>query len=482
MVKTTLAPLALIAVLCCCGCFSQPPDPHQARFDALESELFSLSGRPPIPETLTLNDAVAYALRNNLNIRAAELDILVKSEDKVAEALRMLPSLTAGVNESYRNHYNASTSEHWPSGNQYLNPSYSTDKESFAANLTLAWSVLDFGLARLRATQAGEKEQVAWQDLRRLRQRIAMETMVAYYRVVASEAAARNHRPLLDTINLQRDIVKDEAQRRNISKGDEARRVMPLLTGRRSIQEIGRERQSALIALARAMGAGDVAGITVAIPENWGRNFPYVPDDDEELIRMALGNRPEMFSADSEQRISETEVKAAMLRFAPNVNLSATLTHDENRFLIFHNWMEAAARVSWDLLRIPQRIREAKSAETKAELAEHKRLVAAASVAMQVKLAAMEYREAVLQVELVGEIEENRRTLMHIAEDAVASGQGSLGQALDEQVRHAMEYWAVCRAQSECMAAYARLMTALGRDPFGSDAPALPPADLAVAE
>lgn len=443
------------------------PDIYGERLAAAQEEMDAWGDGNLSPQAgFSVEAAIEYALQNNLSVRAAELEYAIEQEAKTGAALKMLPSLNANLNATNRSRYNASSSQSLATGSESLISSYSRERFTAPMDVSLAWSIVDFGLSYVRARQALDRELMAQQNLRRLRQQIAMDTFIAYYRLRAAEDIMRECAPLEDAIKLQLSIIQDGARERNFSKTEEARRSMPLLIGLRTLGEFTKERQSALLALAKAMGVPRPRDIEIGQEDgDWTAKLPEIDlDRPEELMEKALAFRPELYRADSEARISRLDARAALLQMAPNVTLSASLNHDEDRFLAYHNWTEAAFRVSWDLLRLPAKYRDAKTAEQRAELTALRKRVTAASIMIQVNLALVEFAEQGERMELLDRIEANRRVIVEGMEDNLATGKGHAGDLLGEKLRHITDYSNKYWAKSSYMAAYARLVCAMGLD------------------
>lgn len=469
MGKRIIGLVAIALTLGVAGCdYFAAVDPKAERLEKASEELIASQATRPAPAPgLTLEQAVDYALRNNLSIRAAELEYAIQHEVKTGAKLKMLPSLQTNLDYNSRNRYNASSSQSVHSGNESLEPSFSSERDTLRSDLTVTWNILDFGLSSLRARQAGERERMAEQNLRRLRQQTVMDTIIAYHRLRAAEEVMRVCADLESSIGAQREVIRGEAESRNLSRNDEAKRTMPLLQGLKTLQDLGKERQTARVQLAKAMGAPRPQDIVLADDPDWMYVTPVMPCPEQDMLRVALTSRPEMYNADSESRISQKDAEAALLQMAPNVNLSASLNNNPDRYLVYHNWMEAALRVSFDLLRLPAKYSDVKSARQKAELARMKRDVTAASVMIQVQLALVDFAEAAERLDLMDEIEATRKIIVQAVEDGIASGQGHAGDAVGEQMRYLSDFAGKCRARADLMAARARLCSALGLDVYG---------------
>ncbi len=458
------AAVSIIAAALFAGCMPGKVDARRERLLRVDEDArLSTAGRELPEGELTLAAAVDYALLNNLSIRAAELDHAVKSELKHGAVLRMLPTLQASAEYTYRDEPNASWSESLYNHDMSLEPSVSSEQGYRPIRLPLVWSLLDFGLAAIRASQAEEQARISAEALRRLRQQIAMETTIAYYRAWSAQEVVREAGSLEQAARIQLSVNRGEAEKRSLSRSEEAQRAMPLLMGMRSLRDFGKEWQNARIALARAMGAPDAEAIR--LPAYTEYALPTVGVDAELLVSAALANRPEMYQGDGNLRISESEAKAALLQLYPNVRFTAALNQQSDKYLIYHNWMENGVRITWDLLSIPSRLKERSAAQKRVELERMRARVTAASIVVQVNLALWEFRDAADRLNIAAEIAETRKALVSGAEAALAHGKASGADVIVERIRYVSDYAAKCRVRSECMAAHARLAAAMGADP-----------------
>lgn len=77
----------------------------------------------------TLDECLELAMRFNLDLRVAKLEEDVASQQKIVEALGMLPELNVTENNNYRNNVAASSSAQINGGNGYGTYSYSTSQD-----------------------------------------------------------------------------------------------------------------------------------------------------------------------------------------------------------------------------------------------------------------------------------------------------------------------------------------------------------------
>lgn len=463
--RRAIAWLLLPALLAAAGCVPLEEDYEGKRLARMSANYTYAASHNPTPESpLTLEKAIEYALQHNLSIRAAELEFAIQNETKSSYYLRMLPSLTVRGGFDTRDKYDASYSETLGSGRRGTSASYSDAKSHRTADVSLVWSLLDFGLSYIRAYQSGENVKISLEQLRRLRQQVAMETAVAYYRAAAAAETVRECASLANAINVQLEVIRQESELRNISEMEEARRSLPFLVGLRRIDDMQSEELNTRANLAKAMG--------VSRPEDL--HFAPVPaapiafaaiDDIDALVCRALENRPEMIQGDSKVRITEAEAKAALLQLAPNVNLTAAYNHDTNTFLHYDSWMTAGLSMTWNLLSLPSRIKDLDVAKQRVELELQRERITAASIVMQVHLAGLEIAFTEKRLKNATRIEKTHATILKGVEDSIRDGKSHEADLLLERLRYMSEFANLSRNRADYLAARARMTAALGIDP-----------------
>ncbi|MCD7896498.1 MAG: TolC family protein, partial [Planctomycetaceae bacterium] len=471
--RSVLAAFILVLTVLAAGCVRDGRDPVAERVGVLKDELAAAAVGFP-DEPLTLAAAIDTALVNNLSIRAAEFEYAIAHEVASYSTLKTLPSLQANLDLSTRNKYNASSSRSLETGTESLEPSFSSEKFGRPSNLTVAWSLLDLGLGVIRSRQAGERERIAGENLRRLRQQIALETAVAYARLRAAEEIQECVASLEEAIKLQLRFNSQSGQDGSIAKAEAARRAGPLLNGLKMLADLRKDTESARGALAKAMGVTRPGPVRFDHSGDWLDEIPVpaslpreaLPDA---LYETALANRPEMYNADSDAAVSRDEAKAALLQMAPNVRLRGAVYNNPDRYLVYQNWVEAAVQVSWDLLRFPLLHKEAKTARARADLTALRRNMTAASILVQVNLALMDLVSVRERLDLCQQIEANRRIILEGAEAGAISGKGNRTDVLGERLRHVSDFAAMAWARSDFLAARARLLSALGIDFYDMD-------------
>ncbi len=129
-----------------------------------------------------------------------------------------------------------------------------------------------------------------------------------------------------------------------------------------------------------------------------GDDLDLMPSDEEveapdvvtelaELEDFGLLHRPELVEEDLRVRISSEEIKKAMLRMLPGLEIDAGAHYDSNKFLVNNSWSNAGIRISWNLLNLISGPSQKKRAEAQFEVDKTRRLATSMAVLTQINVA-----------------------------------------------------------------------------------------------
>lgn len=446
------------------GCFS-PVYPTLDREERVLEALARADNAEVPLNPLGAADAVAYALRNNLEARVAELEAAYQNESAVAARRRLLPSLTLRYSLEHLNHPSARSSESVRSHSQSLESSYSSEPATRRGEVGVMWNVLDFGVGYLKTRQQRERALHATEQRRRVRQQIVLDVLTQYWRAAAASGIAEDAAALEKELKEQVAAIHDSVDMRILSSADGARRELAVHGSLAELDQLTRMAAQAKLELARAMGCANARDLRLAeFPSSPAGAIP-IPDGDPSVLQtVALQRRPELFQHDSQERIAVDDARLALLQMAPNANISMSLHDDPDKFLEWNNWMSLGARVSWNLFAIPARLSERRMARLQQELAHQKGLAMAAAVLAQVGIAYSDWRLWQEQSDtLFGRVGARERLVEALAAGE-ADGQTRPGEVLIERVRLLGDKAAAMRAGADARVAAARLANAVGLD------------------
>ena len=382
----------LAAVLFLAGCAVTPkPLTLEQNSAAAQEDLASIIGKlEPLSGPMTLPQATARAIRNNLDTRVRQMEAMSQLRQLDLSRFDMLPRLALSAGYTSRSN-DAFGLGYQPNGAISSVPSAAVERSHSTYNAALTWNVLDFGLSYYRATQNADTALVAEERRRRALQNLVLDVRLAWWR---AEAAQR----LLPQIDAMLSQTERAAER---SRLIESRRLLPplqIIAYRRSLLDLQQQLSAKRQELAQwrsefaelvGLRPGEVyrlvspASRTPPLPELTGRA--------DDLEAMALERRPELAEERLRARITEVEGKRQLLSLLPSINLNVGANYDSNRFLINNQWNEAGSLVTFNLLKLLSLPAMKRSQETQVQLDRARRESAIMAVMTQTRVAVNRY-------------------------------------------------------------------------------------------
>jgi len=292
----------------------------------------------PISQTLTLSQAIARAIKYNLDHRVQVMKEALALGQSDLSRFDLLPKLTANAGYSGRDEFDVT-------GSRNLNthvlstadPTYSADREHITADLTASWNILDFGVSYFAAQQSGDRALIATERRRKVLHNLNQEVRYAYWRLVAAQVLKKK---VSETIQMAKEAL-DNAETvasEGLSKPLEALRFQKtLLETIRQLETINQELSTAHIELATLINVPPGSEIHVVEPKgDILKGFTWdVPVGDMEKV--AFLNNPDIREKMYEARISVKETKKAILSLLPGITLSGGRNYDGDN-LLEANW------------------------------------------------------------------------------------------------------------------------------------------------
>lgn len=429
---------------------------------------------PPdaLARPLSVDDAVALAVRYNLDARVKLLEQGVAAGRANLTLFALLPQLTAQGGISHRNPPALFTSQDLVTGTISQNPSLSEDQFRRTGDLAASWNLVDFGLALLRSDQDDDRVTLAIEKRRRAIHLLVQDVQAAYWKAVINEYAENKY------ATLESKLVSSlaEAERAGSSRvGDPMQMLVhqrAIVETMRQIAELQRQTATARAELAGLMGLPSPTAFQLAaIDDTSAVEADDIDQPIEAMEGFALGHRPEVKGEEAQFKIDVADVHAEMVKSIPGIGPFIGGHYDSNSFMVSNAWMDAGVKVTMnlvDLLSAPQRIGQAKSV---AETTRARRLAVAMAVLTQLHVATVQYRHALKEFRLVGQIADIDDRITGLAG---LSRQAGSGTRMDEIRTEAAAMLSRLRRfviYAELRAARGRLNAALGLDPVSASTP-----------
>jgi outer membrane protein TolC len=390
---------SIIATLLLAGCSIKPEPilPEKIKEDVTNNLRYLDKISQPITNAISLNEAIDRAINNNLS-RKLDLLSTALAEQKIdIVAYESLPSLTTKAGYSERNNYAASSSVPFTDGEPgELSNSYSVsqDKKSTTAGVAFSWNILDFGLSYVRANQQADRFLIAKEKERKSIHNIKEEVRNAYYQAVSADELLKNIQPIMKEVNKALDDSQNITKLNLDSPIKSLTYQRELLEVIRSLNTLEENLIKSKIELSKLMGLRPGTHFELAEKIKDKYELPIVEIPIDKLEKYALENRPELQETRYQERISQDEVKAVMLKMLPGIDLNAGYSSDNSKYLLNNDWISYGANVSWNLLNVFNANLNHKLAKTQIELAKQQKLALSMAVVSQVHISMLDFEQA----------------------------------------------------------------------------------------
>lgn len=426
-----------------------------------------LTRQTPITQSISLYEAMARALKHNLDHRVSMMEADLAKADSELSRWDMLPKVVANGQYYGRSNEAGARSLSLLSGRESLEPSTSTERDVFTGDLTASWNILDFGLSKIRAEQLGNEALIQEERRRKAIIQIMEDVHRSYYRAVSAERLSSRLAALEGEVGEAFQTSRQQFALRRTAP-------MPTLSYQRELNDIQsqakrltRDMQMAKMELAALMGLAPDQRYNLQIPAQMPRpaklSISY-----EDMIDQALKNRPEIRESLYAQRIGEKEIKKATLEALPSLEGFAGLDASSNDFLFNSDWASYGARASWNLLNVFSTGKRKKKAKARYALEQERGLATAMAIMTQVGVARTRYQSlteeyltardgAMVQGDILGQVESLSRASSASKQTLVRERMNSI---LSEARRDAV--------MAEMAEASAHIYTAIGYDPYST--------------
>ncbi|MEY4748031.1 MAG: hypothetical protein RIQ60_245 [Pseudomonadota bacterium] len=451
------------------ACAQLPPQPRsdadqQARVAA--DQLAARKDVPPLGATLTLEEAIARALKYNLDRRTRQLEQAIALQQYDLSAYDQLPRLLATAGYSNRDSDRLSRSVNAVTGAPLgVDPSISQSREHTLTQLDLTWNLLDFGLARHNLSQAGDRVLAAAERRRKATHQLAQDVRVAYWRAASAQRLSDEVRANLALADEALADARSAEQEKLRSPLDSLRYQRQLTENMRLLESIEQELVTARFELAGLINAPAQLPTQLSSPPvlELPQEASRTP---EQLEEQALLGNPDLRDLDYQRRIAAVEVHKVIARAWPNISLSLGTRYDTDNYLVHRNWNELGVQVSFNLLNLVSLPLQRSAAEAGVALADQRRLAAHVAVITQVNVARVQLISARRQFDRADALWQLDTKIM---EQLMRREQAQAGSKLERVASQTTTIVSLLRryqALAQANAAASKLQATLGVDPL----------------
>jgi outer membrane protein TolC len=429
----------------------------------------------PINGPLTLWEAMARSLKYNLDHRVKLMEIALSQRILDVSNFNMLPQLMVDAGYNARNNYSGGHSMSLLTGRESLEPSTSQDKTYYNIGLNLAWNILDFGVSHATANQKANDALIAQERRRRVIQNIIFDVREAYWQATVAqhllEPTEKNLKDIESALERSRQMEQETVQSPEKALMYQKR----LLETQRRLLKMREQMILAKTKMAALINLPPESDYQLAPPAE-SPDLPTIKESLSDLEQMALRTQPELLEEDYLKRNTVWEVKKAVRRMLPGIELSLGAEYNSNSFLYHDNWYYAGLKLSWNLFGLFSGQKE--EAEAHSDLADARRMALSMAILSQVWVSYQRYQLSREDYRLAAEVYKVDGKLDSIMQRAREAQVRSQMDAVLTQAEGLASDMAKRLAYADVQSALAQVYHAVGVDPLpaevsGHDIPTL---------
>ena len=462
--RTSLA-IPLLLVLCGCAnpvlnaLDAQGEESNKRDAAAMRHDVTAITG------PLTLNEAMARALKYNLERRAKMMEEALALNQLEVSSYDMLPRIIASAGYQGRNNDRISQSRKAGTDELVQSQYISQDQTHSLGELGLSWSLLDFGLGYHGVNQQADRVLVASERRRKAMHLLLQDVRTAYWRAAAAQQLRSD---------VTRVITLAEGAMADSRKIEESRMRNPLETLRyqrqileniRLLEAIDQELSSAQIELASLINSP--LGQPIQVIESTTAETPSaaLSVSIERLEETALIHNPDLREQHYHRRIAAEEVRKTILRMYPNLSFNYGIKYDSDSYLVNRGWNETGLQLSFNVFTLLTAPSQMKLADAGVALADQRRMAVRIAVLTQVHLARMQLLNASSQYARALVIFETDRKIADQASNREAARVMSSLDRVTFETAAILSLLRRYQALSQVQTAENRLMASIGLEP-----------------
>ena len=400
LLRLAAAASAALALGACSSLKPQPLNANDIASVSAADRQQAQSGVEPLQGPLTLDEALARAIKYNLSRRTRLMEEAIAQGQLDVSKFDMLPKLVASAGYTDRNNDLITRSTDSVTGAPSLShPFISSGRSATTTDLSFTWSLLDFGQSYYASRQNADRVLVAGERRRKALHNLIQEVRTAFWRAAGAQ---KLHASVRAAIASGEDALVDskKAESERLRNPLESLRYQrQLLENLRLLEAIEQDLSTARIELAALCNLPLAQDIVVAEPAGDAQAAAWQALPVEKMEEQAIANNAELRESFYNVRIARLETRRALLKLFPGLSFSYEVRGSNDAYLINQNWNEAGARISFNLLGLLSAPSQMRLADAGVSLAEQQRMTTQMVVLAQVHVARLQYLNAQRQLQ-----------------------------------------------------------------------------------
>jgi outer membrane protein TolC len=451
-----IAGLSGVVMLAGCAIMPEPITQVEQKTSLDADKQVIFAKQEPIVAPLSVYDAMARALKYNLNHRVKMMEHAVADGQSDLAKFSLLPDLIASAGYRGRDNFNASNSRNAVTGQQQLQSSTSQDRSRKVYDFTFSWNVLDFGVSYFQAKQDANRVLVAEESRRKTAQLLMQDVRTAFWRMAGTQQLEGEIDKILSSAKQALKDAQNIESERLAAPLEVLQYQKDLLDIIRKLEELSETLRLAKTELASLLGVSPSQKFQLKLPENSALQAPEFALAIEKMEDMALQLRPELREEIYNNRITAEEAHKAMLRLLPGIEFNTGYNYDSNSYLLNNNWLELSGLISQNLMELISAPARFSQIDAQEKLGDTRRLSVYMAVLTQVHLSYQQFLVAQQQYKRTQELDGiTQKISKHISNDAENDAKTEL-----ERIRATTQ---ALMSRLQLLEAYASIQSSLGR-------------------
>lgn len=399
-VARSLAILSAAAVLSACSGMRPAPlgaadtlPVNQADRQAMRKDV------EPIAGPLTLENAIARALKYNLDRRSRMMEEVLALNQFDVSQYDMLPKLVAQAGYLTRDSDRISLSRNAATGDLSPSQFISQERNRVVGDLGMTWNLLDFGMGYFGARQQADRYLIASEKRRRAMHLLMQDVRTAFWRAASAQKLQADVEKTIAAAEEALADARRAEEERVRNPMDTLRYQRQLLENLRLLEAVSQELTSAQVELAALINAPFGSRIEVAEMKMDGAGAELLKLPVQDMEEVALAQNPDLREQHYNARIAREETRRTMVRLFPNVSFGYNLKYDSDKYLVHRQWNEAGLQLTANLMNLFTGPAQIRLAEAGVALADQRRMATQLSVLTQVHLGRLQLINARNQFE-----------------------------------------------------------------------------------
>ncbi len=441
----------------CTSIQPQPVTPQEMRVQTAADLASAAKGVDRIEGPLTLEQAMARALKFNLDRRVRLMEEAIGLRQLDVSKLDMLPKLVAQSGYTTRDNDRTVLLSGAAS-------SASQDRTHVVSQLGLTWNTLEFGTGYLNSLQAADRALIATERRRKAMHVLMQDVRTVYWRAISAQKLQADVKRV---IGLAEEALVDSRKTENErlkNPLDALRYQRQVLENLRLLESIQQELASAQVELTSLINVPP--GTPVELVE-----MPFNAKPDAlnigvaKLEETALLNNADLREQHYNARIARDETRKVLFRMFPSLAFSVSTNKDSDSFLVNQEWNEAGLQLSFNLLNLLTAPTQKRLADAGVALADQRRVAVQMAVLTQVHLARLQLLNSSSQFERADEIWNVDNKISTIVINREAARAQSKLERISNETAAVLSLLRRYQAAAQMQAAESRLQATLGLEP-----------------